>query len=741
MPVPELPPGDPLSLGGCVVPGGLRFGVWAPEAEQVWLCLFDDNGQQETQRLPLLPSPLGVWHGTLPGGRAGQVYGYRAAGRWAPEEGLRFNPQRLLLDPYAREMVGSYRGRTQAELAAYLDFDPADPSRPHPDDNAAVALKARVLPELAAQPVALKPPPAGQRVIAEVHVRGASALHPGLQAGQRGSYAGLAHPTLIAHWRGLGVTTVQLMPVQARADEARLQLLGLRNHWGYTPIGLLAPEARYAGPPELETGDSGHTAGPALREAIAKLRSEGFEVLLDVVFNHSAETDLQGPCLGFKGLANRHWYRAEPDAPGQYQNWTGCGNTLNLAEPMVLRWVVDALRHWVQAYGVDGFRYDLAPILARDDTGRFAGGAALFAALQADPLLRRCLHIAEPWDLAPHSYQLGGFPPGWLEWNDQARDSLRAYWLQPGHERSTRAALATRLAGSSDRFAADPRRPRPPSASVNFVTSHDGFTLRDLVSYNQRHNEANGEHNRDGHGDNLSWNAGIEGDSDDPAVQHTRARLQRALLATLLLSRGTPMLLMGDELGHTQHGNNNAYCQDNPVSWLDWGDAGKPAETQALPAFIARLTALRRADAALHADQWLSGQPGADGVADVTWATPSGAALDEAGWHDRGDRALSVLLAPPGLGHCTLLLFNPMSESRRFVLAVPPRGGAWRPLLDSATPSGEPAKPEAAAGAPDGLSACELPPRSVQVWCSAALALTPLVNPAAQVAFDGTNGD
>lgn len=716
----SLAPGDPHLLGAHACADGVLFGVWSPEAEAVWLCLFDDAGQQELRRLPLHPGPQGVWHGWLAGSGVGLVYGYRAAGRWAPEQGLRFNPQRLLLDPYAQEIVGRYAG----DLSAYLDHDPMHPALPHPHDNGPLALKARVLAPVEANgPQApLRAPaglgccgprcqPASQRVIAEVHVKNATACCPAVPEALRGTYAGLAHPALIDHWKRLGITTLELMPVQQRVDEGRLQALGLSNHWGYSPIGYFAAEPRYA------SGVGGLTPAQELRSAITTLRQAGFEVILDVVYNHTGETDLHGPTLGFRGLANRHWYRHDPRHAGRYMDWTGCGNTLNLSEPMVLRLVIDSMRHWVQSYGVDGFRFDLAPALARNEQGRFSAGAAFFAAVEADPVLRRVLLIAEPWDLGPSPHQLGGFPPHWLEWNDQARDALRAYWLQPHEYRATRAELASRLTGSHERFGSDPRRPRPPTASINFITAHDGFSLRDLVSYNERHNLANGEGNRDGHGDNLSWNGGTEGSSHDPALRMTRACLQRALLASLLFSRGTPMLLMGDEWGHSQQGNNNAYCQDSPISWIDWahGDAY-------LAQFMARLVALRQADPALHADEWLTGRPGPDGLPDVAWARLDGQPLSVDDWHDPQQRGLRVHLAPAGYDHETLLVFNPSAEADSVELPSLQRGSHWHALLDTRFADGQPE-----AHGPRTAGPYPVPARCVQLWCSqAALLQDPL---------------
>lgn len=697
----RLPPGQPEPLGASLQAGGVNLALWAPEASAVWLCVFSDDGRVEQQRLALAACQDGVWHGHLAGAGPGLVYGWRMAGRWAPEEGLWFNPQRVLLDPHAQAVVGTYAGA----LDRYLAHDPRDPARAHPQDNAELALKARVPEPRPPLPPLSPRVDAARRVVAEVHVKAVSMQHPEVPAELRGSYAALAHPALLAHWRRLGVTTLELLPVQCRADEARLQRLGLRNHWGYSSIGYLAPEPTYW------SGRPGTDPAGELREAIAALHAAGFEVLLDVVFNHTAETDEHGPTLCQRGIANRQYYRTDPARPRGYLNWSGCGNSLNLAEPQVLRWVLDALRHWALDYGVDGFRFDLASSLGRGSDGSFSAGSAFFGALQADPVLRQRLWVAEPWDLGPGGYQAGHFPPGWLEWNDQARDVLRAYWLRPGDARASRAELAQRLAGSSDRFRQDPRRPRSPLASLNFVTAHDGYTLRDLVSYEQRHNQANGEHNRDGHHDNLSWNAGVEGPSQDPAVRATRAALQRALLATLLLARGTPMLLAGDEIGHSQQGNNNAYCQDNPLTWLDWAGADT-----ALSRFVARAVALRRACPALHDGHWLHGRTGDDGLADVAWARPDGQPLSVADWHDRQQRGLQVRLASPAGGPECLLLFNPGDQPLACHWPTPQRGPAWWPWLDSRSADGSPADPAPRAAAMGTVAA-----RSLQVWGSQTL--------------------
>ncbi|MCK6424913.1 MAG: glycogen debranching protein GlgX [Burkholderiaceae bacterium] len=687
-PDPQPEPGAPAGPEG--PREGVNFAVWAPEAARVQLCLFDAEGREEQARLDLPACSEGVWHGWVAGLGEGCVYGWRVHGPWAPERGLRFNPARLLLDPYAREVVGRYAEREEGDLALYLGHDAQEPRLPDGRDNAALALKARVCRPVQAD-LGLQPQiPREQTVLYEAHVRALTRRHPQIPAELRGSYAALAHPVMLAHYRRLGITALSLLPIHARADEARLQRLGLRNHWGYNTIAFFAPEPRYA------SGRGGVGAAQELREAIEALHRAGLEVLLDVVYNHTAEGDETGPTLSMRGLANAQYYRLDPADPSRYLNWTGCGNVLNLAEPRVVQLVIDSLRHWVLSYGVDGFRFDLAPVLGRDAAGRFDRTAPFFAALQADPVLARVKWIAEPWDLGPGGYQLGGFPTGWAEWNDQYRDTLRAWWLRGGADRGM---FAHRFAASSGQFH---HSQRAPGASVNFVTAHDGFTLRDLVSYDHKHNEANGEGNRDGHHHNSSWNCGVEGPTDDAAVQALRARLQRALLASLALSMGTPMLLAGDELGHSQGGNNNAYCQDNETTWLDWA-----AADPALCRFVGRWLALRRRHSALRIPRWLRGGLGDHhdngnghlpaGMSerrlqprrpDVLWWHPDGRALAGADWSGCADRAMAVQLTDPRAPQAAaaLLLVQPGEVPRRFVL--PP--GRWVAVAASHTADGAP---------------------------------------------------
>ena len=477
--------------------------------------------------------------------------------------------------------------------------------------------------------------------------------------------------------------------MHARADEARLQHLGLSNYWGYSSIGFFAPEPRYASQPTAAVDE--------FRQMVADLHAAGFEVVLDVVYNHSAETDTLGPTLSLRGLANGKYYHLDAAHGNAYRNWSGCGNCLDLSEPRVVQMVIGSLRHWVEQYGVDGFRFDLAPILGRGRDGHFSTSAGFFAALQSDPVLAGVKLIAEPWDIGPGGYQLGAFPAGWAEWNDQFRDTLRAWWLRGAGDRGV---FAHRFAASSTQFHHDGRTP---TASVNFITAHDGFTLRDLVSYDHKHNHANGEHNRDGHHHNSSWNCGVEGTSHDPAVLALRARLQRALLATLLLSQGTPMLLAGDEIGHSQHGNNNAYCQDNAITWLDWNSADTD-----LQACTARLLRLRRELPALRQDRWLTGTVDiTSGHADVLWWHPDGRELHGADWSDHADRALGIrLIAAAHPTQAALLLINPEAQSRTFTLPA----GDWLPRFCSSQGDGAPLPHTAR---PDLI---DVPARCVQVW-------------------------
>ena len=665
-----LTQGHTRTLGATLEAAGVNFCLAAPHAHAVELCLFDSAGRVETQRLWMPHQRDGIWHGFLPGAEAGLVYGWRVHGPWAPQQGHRFNPAKLMLDPYAREVVGSYLGQD-----IHLGHDPAQPDQPDHRDNADQALKARVVADLPPPMPGVQVDPA-HRVIYELHIKGFTALHPDVPAELRGSYAGLAHPAAIAHLKALGITTLCLMPVAQRADEVRLLNLGLTNYWGYSSIAWSAPETRYW------SGTAGSSPRSEFRHLVDTLHQAGLEVILDVVYNHTAETDEAGPSLSLRGIDNATYYHLESGNPAHYINWTGCGNCVNLNQPLVLRTVMDSLRLWVQEFGVDGFRFDLAPVLARGDQAtqyRFAGNAPFLMAVAQDPVLANKLMVAEPWDIGPGGYQMGQFPPGWLEWNDQFRDTQRAFWLC-SHEHP--GALAQSLAGSAGRF--DVQR-RAASSSVNFVTAHDGFTLSDLVSYQQRHNLANGEYNRDGHGHNLSNNFGFEGPTDDPAITTQRLCHKRALLAATLFSLGTPMLLAGDDIGHSQQGNNNAYCQDNATTWLDWLHADLN-----LSAFVAQLLAVRRARNCLQARSWWQADA-APGQLAARWSTPRGEPLTHAEWNDGRQRALALHLSLSSVDSMhtaasadCLLLINAAPQPQTFQLPA----GTWLRHIDSSSGAG-----------------------------------------------------
>ncbi|WP_341893458.1 glycogen debranching protein GlgX [Variovorax sp. YR752] len=657
-----LSPGSPLPLGAIPSQQGVNFAIAAPSASKVELCLFDSTGQNEQQRLALPERTDGIWHGLLPNARPGLIYGYRVHGPWSPEEGQRFNPAKLLLDPYAREILGHYNG---SDL--FLGHAPTNPTQRDTRDNGSIALKARVTaPSNTPQTTGRAHIPPSDRVLYELHIRSLTHQHPGVPEPLRGTYAGLAEPAVLDHLQRLGVTTLSLMPVQHRADEQRLLAKGLTNHWGYNTIGWFAPEARFW------SGRPGTTPASEFRAMADAVHARGMELVIDVVYNHSAESDELGPTLSLRGIDNALYYHLRADDRALYENWAGTGNCLNLGEPRVLQLVMDSLRFWACEMGVDGFRFDLAPVLGRDAQRGFDARAPFFAAIAQDPVLSRTLRIAEPWDIGPGGYRLGEFPPGWLEWNDRFRDTQRGFWLRQGREGATGLGdFAHRFTASSASFAHDGRAP---TASVNFITAHDGFTLRDLVSYEARHNLANGEDNRDGHAHNLSTNCGVEGPTDDAEVLALRARQQRNMLATLMLSQGTPMLLAGDELGHSQNGNNNAYCQDNETTWLNWIGLPDPASERArLTAFVARLTALRREAPALRSAHWWPAEPPAGAPPDLRWLRPDGEPMAPADWH--AGTALAILF-----GHAEdawLVLVNAGPNPVTFTLP----DGDWRCCL------------------------------------------------------------
>ena len=658
----RLETGQPSPLGAHSDGGGVNFALFSAHAERVELCLFDDQAAAEVARIALPACTDRVWHGYLPGARPGLVYGYRVHGPYDPGNGHRFNPHKLLIDPYARAFAGRFEWN--AAHYDYRDGATRDALVRDDHDNAATMLKCRVV-DIVHDWDGDRPPhtPWADTVIYETHVKGFTMTHPEIPAELRGTYAGFAHPAAIAHLQRLGVTAVELLPVQEFIDERMLAENGLVNYWGYNSLGYFAPAARYAG------GDP----SAEFRALVKSLHAAGIEVILDVVYNHTCEGDELGPTLAFRGIDNASYYRLDGHRRTRYADVTGCGNTLNLAQPHVLRMVLDSLRYWVTEMHVDGFRFDLATALARGDGG-FDAGAAFFDALRGDPLLSRVKLIAEPWDTA--TYEVGRFPPEFMEWNDKFRDAARGFWLTRDVHCSE---LAKRLTASSDLFRHDGRAPQ---ASVNFVAAHDGFTLADLVSYRHKHNEANGQSNRDGANNNRSTNCGVEGPSVDDAVNIERQRLQRALLATLFVSQGVPMLLAGDEQGRTQHGNNNAYCQDTALSWLDWMGADI-----ALREFTCRLIALRRRYPALRRALWFDGSPTAVGEHDIAWLSRHGGEMTPDHWQEWSNNCFGFQLGRvDAVETAIMVLINGDPAEMPFTLPQPP-GSVWTVLLDTADPA------------------------------------------------------
>ena len=637
--------GDPQPPGASYDGKGVNFTLFSQHAGRVELCLFDENGVE--QRMDLPGRSGDIWHGYVPRLKPGQRYGYRVHGPWAPQQGHRFNPAKLLVDPCARAVDGDV---------------PDDPrfhggiDAPDPHDSAAIAPKSRVVADdFDWQDDVAPRTPWGNTVIYEAHVRGLTRQHPEIPETLRGTYAALGHPVMVDYLRRLGITAIELLPIAHFASEPRLLQLGLSNYWGYNPFALWAVDPRYA------SGQDGLTPLQEFQQAVKNLHAAGIEVLLDVVFNHTAELDVIGPTISLRGIDNASYYWL--DEQGDYQNWTGCGNTLNLHHPQVMAWALDALRYWVQVCHVDGFRFDLAPVLGR--TPDYQRDAPLFEAIRACPVLSQVKLIAEPWDIGPNGYQVGHFPAPFAEWNDRFRDTARRYWL---HGALSNGEFARRFAASSDLFQHENRLPH---ATVNLITAHDGFTLWDVVSFERKHNEANGEDNRDGHGDNYSHNHGKEGLSVSFDVIERRRRSVRGLLTTLLLSQGTPMLLAGDERGNTQHGNNNAYCQDNALSWLDW-----QADEKGLVGFTAALIQLRQRIPALTADRWWQ-----DGDGNVQWLNAGGQPLQHDEWA-QGTHRLQILLSGRWL-----ITINATDSVNDIVLpdgewrALPPFAGDDNPIL------------------------------------------------------------
>jgi len=696
----SLAAGAPAPLGvtwdGPDGQGGCNVAVFSENATRIELCLFSEDGRHETARLALPERTGPVWHGYLPGLTPGALYGLRAHGPYAPERGHRFNAHKLLLDPYARALTGPVvaadetLGYNPSSAEADLSFSIVD--------SAAVMPKCVVTAPLRPVPAAERPnTPWAETVLYEAHVRGLTRLWPDLPEELHGSYEALAAEPVIAHLNSLGVTAVELLPIHALADERRLTAKGLINYWGYNSIGFFLPEPRYFGP--------GGAAG--FRETVRRLHAAGIEVILDVVYNHSAEGDHLGPTLSFRGLDNTAYYLLEQSHKRFYANDTGCGNTLNVAHPFVLRLVLDSLRWWVEAIGIDGFRFDLATTLGREAHGFDADGGFLDA-LRQDPVLSQVKLIAEPWDIGPGGYRLGDFPPPFAEWNDTFRDGVRRFWRGDSHAAQN---MAERLLGSAGTFDRDGRRSW---SSVNYVACHDGFTLADVTAYNEKHNDANGEDNRDGHNENFSDNCGVEGKTDDASVRQKRAQRRRNLLATLLLAQGTPMLRAGDEIADSQEGNNNAYCQDNSISWVDWRRGDLP-----LLDFTRKLIAFRRAHPCLRQSWFLHGQRRAeDGEQDVKWLGLDGGAVN---WRDPGLHGFCLLLrqsaeapAYASDGDVVLLVFNGAQQPQSTDLPPAPKGQVWVRALDTAQPEAPKAACRAAQQdiAPESIVAFETGARS-----------------------------
>jgi isoamylase len=661
--------GSPDPLGATFDGKGTSFALFSAHAEKVELCLFDAAGN-ERERIALPERTNDIWHGYLPDIVPGQLYGYRVHGPYEPQHGHRFNPNKLLLDPYAKALSGPFipselhYGFRLGSPREDLSFDRRD--------NASVMPKAVVTAPPLENGDVRKPRVAWEEtIIYEAHVKGLTRRRHDVPAGLQGKFGALATPAVIDHLKRLGVTTLELLPIHTFVDEPFLAARRLTNYWGYNTLSFFTADERYGSLDEFRT-------------TVARLHDAGIEVILDVVYNHTAEGDHLGRTLSFRGIDNKSYYWLKPDGPRCYENFTGCGNALNLSHPMVLRMVIDSLRYWVEVGGVDGFRFDLATTLARGPEG-FDPHAPFFQALWADPVLANTKLIAEPWDIGPGGYRVGAFPPEWSEWNDTFRRTMRRFWAGEG---GLTGDVATRMTGSPDIFEHDGRTPR---ASINHVTVHDGFTLADLVSYERKHNQANCENNHDGSDFNQSMNCGVEGPTNDPDIVATRRRLRRGFLASLLLAQGVPLVLAGDEVGNSQGGNNNAYCQDNEIGWVDWSRLGCKGED--MTALIGQLAQMRRRFPQLQGRRWLNRQPGER--RDVLWLTPSATEMTDEDWKFPNGQFLSYVLAAEegeGEGAPLYLVLNAAHEAIAFTLPVVAGWGQWEQILDTASenpPSGQ----------------------------------------------------
>jgi isoamylase len=670
--------GSPFPLGATWTGEGVNFALFSAHATKVELCLFDDKGEQELTRIELPEYTDEVWHVFVEGLRPGAVYGYRVHGPYAPEAGHRFNPNKLLLDPYAKAHVGELKW-DPAVFGYSLDGEDEDLSFDD-RDSAPFVQKCQVVDQDFTWSNSTRTRvPWEETIFYETHVRGYTKRHPAVPEHLRGTFEGLGQDAVIEHIKSLGVTSVELLPIHAFVNDSYLTDKGLTNYWGYNTLGFFAADPRFFA--------QGPGAIGEFKQMIDRFHEAGLEVILDVVYNHTAEGSERGPTLSFRGIDNASYYRLMPDQNRYYINDTGTGNTLNLSHPRVLQMVTDSLRYWVTEMNVDGFRFDLATILGREPHGFDEGGGFLDSCRQ-DPILSSVKLIAEPWDLGPGGYQVGRFPPGWAEWNDRYRDTVRAFWKA---DEGVSAEFATRITGSGDKFN---HRGRRPWAGVNFLTAHDGFTLNDLVSYNDKHNEANGEDGNDGNSNNHSWNCGVEGPSDDAGVRELRERQKRNMLATLLFSQGTPMILAGDEFGRSQQGNNNAYCQDNEISWVDW--EGMTPDGKALTEFVRNLTALRHALPVLRRGRFLTGEYNDElEVKDVKWLSPAATELTPEQWGDANMRCFGLVvdgraqasgIRRPASDATLLLVVNAHHDVVDFKLPEIPGSDQWSCLIDTNAP-------------------------------------------------------
>jgi len=673
-------PGKPFPLGATWDGTGVNFSLYSENATGVELCLYD-NDNNETARIQIAEQSDLTWHMYIEGLKPGQMYGYRVSGPFEPENGHRFNPNKLVLDPYAKAVSGTINwddslfgynvGDEQADLtfseSDSADFIPkavvVDPNFNWEDDK--------------------KPDTSYHNtVIYEAHVKGFTKLHPEIPENIRGSYAGIGHPVTIAYLKKLGITAIELMPVHHFVSDRHLQEQGLNNYWGYNSLGFFAPDVRYS-----SSGTLGQQV-VEFKEMVKSLHKAGIEVILDVVYNHTAEGNEMGPTLSFKGIDNSSYYRLTDDNKRYYMDYTGTGNTLNAHLPSVLRLMMDSLRYWILDMHVDGFRFDLASTLARElhEVNRLS---AFFDIIHQDPVISQVKLIAEPWDVGEGGYQVGKFPPGWAEWNGKFRDCIRDYWS--GSE-NTLPEFADRITGSADLY----KDYRKPTASINFITAHDGFTLHDLVSYNEKHNDANGENNQDGESNNRSWNCGVEGPTDDPEINALRLKQKKNFLTTLFLSQGVPMLVAGDELGRTQQGNNNTYCQDNELSWINWETADKE-----LLDFTSQLIELRTEHAVFSRKNWFKGEPvKGDGIEDIAWFLPNGAAMEEHNWNEGAAKSVATFLNGKGL-HAVdsagdiitddnfYMIFNAHHEEIEYQLPNDQYGKEWVIVIDTGEISAE----------------------------------------------------